>query len=195
MNVIFGGFLILGIVFFIGNANAGEFLTTVTAATSECGSFVLKLLFLTAFFSGIIEVGEEAGIVKLISKLLHPLLKRIFQTKNEKTLDRISVNIGANLLGIGNAATPSGLAAMQALDHEHKGRSYPSGDMCRFVLFNTCSVQLIPTTIAGLRAMAGSPAPFAIVLPVIGVSFSSLLLGLLLCQWLLQIRSKRRNEA
>ncbi len=193
MNVIFSGFLILGICFFLANGNPGALMTTITKATSDCGSFVLKLLFLTAFFSGIIQVGEDAGIVRKISKFLRPLLQRIFGTKNEKILDKISVNIGANLLGIGNAATPSGLAAMEELNREHKNRDYPSDDMCRFVLFNTCSVQLIPTTILGLRAMAGSPAPSAIVLPVIGVSFSSLCLGLLLCQWLLRIRKKRRS--
>lgn len=167
-------------------------MTTVSKATSDCGSFVLKLLFLTAFFSGIIQVGEEAGIVRMISKLLRPLLRRIFDTKRETTLDKISINIGANLLGIGNAATPSGLAAMQELNQENKNRIYPSDDMCRFILFNTCSVQLIPTTILGLRAMAGSATPAGIVLPVILVSFFSLALGFFLCQWLLRIRRGRQ---
>lgn len=191
MNIIFSLFLILGIGFFVANGNAGALMTTITKATSDCGSFVLKLLFLTAFFAGIIQVGEEAGIVRKISNLLQPLLKRIFDTKQETTLDKISVNIGANLLGIGNAATPSGLAAMQELNREHKNQNFPSDDMCRFLLFNTCSVQLIPTTILGLRAMAGSHSPSAIVLPVILVSFSSLLLGFLLCQWMLRIRNRR----
>lgn len=193
MNVIFSVFLILGIAFFIVNGNPGALMSTVTKATSDCGSFVLKLLFLTAFFSGVIQVGEDAGIVRKISKFLRPLLRLIFETKNEKILNKISVNIGANLLGIGNAATPSGLAAMEELNLEHQNRDYPSDDMCRFILFNTCSVQLIPTTILGLRAMAGSPSPSAIVLPVIGVSFSSLFLGLCLCQWFLRIRRKRSS--
>ena len=192
MNVIFSFFLIMGIGFFLANGNAGGLMTTITKTTSDCGSFVLKLLFLTAFFSGVIQVGEEAGIVRKLSKFLRPFLRRIFNTKCETTLDKISVNIGANLLGIGNAATPSGLAAMEELNREHKNRIYPSDDMCRFILFNTCSVQLIPTTILGLRAMAGSATPAGIVLPVILVSFSSLALGFFLCQWLLRIRRGRQ---
>lgn len=172
--------------------NIGQMLPVITEATGNCGSFVLKLLFLTAFFSGVIQMGEDAGLMQKISGFLHPLLKRIFETNNSKILKKISINISANLLGIGNAATPSGLAAMEALDEENNQSSHPSDDMCRFVLFNTCSIQLIPTTIMGLRAMAGSKNPAVIVLPVIMVSFFSLMTGLLLCNLLLKLNKKRK---
>ncbi len=191
MSYIFAFFLLSGIFFFAAQGNINQILSVITEATGNCGSFILKLLFLTAFFSGIIQIGEDAGIMQKISHLLHPLLKRIFETNNPKILEKISINISANLLGIGNAATPSGLATMEALNEENKQRPHPSNDMCRFVLFNTCSVQLIPTTIMGLRAIAGSKNPSVIVLPVILVSFLSLILGLLICNVILKLNQKR----
>lgn len=172
--------------------NISQMLPVITEATGNCGSFVLKLLFLTSFFSGVIQMGEDAGLMQKISSFLQPLLKRIFETNNPKILKKISINISANLLGIGNAATPSGLAAMEVLDEENNQSPHPSDDMCRFVLFNTCSIQLIPTTIMGLRAMAGSKNPAVIVLPVIMVSFFSLMTGLLICNLLLRLNKKRK---
>ena len=193
MSYIFSFFLLSGIFFFALQGNIHQILSVITEATGNCGSFILKLLFLTAFFSDIIQMGEDAGIMQKLSHLLHPLLKRIFQTDNPRILQKIAVNISANLLGIGNAATPSGLAAMEALDKENKQTSHLSGDMCRFVLFNTCSVQLIPTTIMGLRAMAGSESPSVIVLPVLLVSFLSLAFGLLICNIILKLNQKRSS--
>lgn len=192
MSYIFSFFLLSGILFFAMQGNIGQMLPVITEATGNCGSFVLKLLFLTAFFSGVIQMGEDAGLMQKISGFLQPLLKRIFETNNSKILKKISINISANLLGIGNAATPSGLAAMEVLDEENNQSSHPSDDMCRFVLFNTCSIQLIPTTIMGLRAMAGSKNPTVIVLPVIMVSFFSLITGLLICNLLLKLNKKRK---
>ena len=165
-----------------------EMMPLLTKTTAECGTFVIKLLFLTGFFSGIIKIGEDVGLTNKLSLLLRPLLNRIFKTKNSDTVNQIAVNISANMLGIGNAATPSGLSAMKKLDGENKKPSIPSDDMCRFILFNTCSLQLIPTTILGLRAMAGSKNPAVIIVPVIFVSLGSLAFGLLLCNWCLKKR-------
>ena len=151
--------------------------------------FCLAAYVSHSIFSGIIKIGEDIGLTQLLSKCLHPLLKRIFHTKSPETLQKIATNISANMLGIGNAATPSGLAAMQKLEEENNGSPVPSDDMCRFLLFNTCSVQLIPTTILGLRSMAGSQNPSAIIVPVIVVSLVSLTVGLLLCRWLLRLRN------
>lgn len=188
MNYIFSFFFLFGIICFGQSGNLRELFSVINKATADCGQFVLKLLFMTAFFSGIIKIGEDCGIVRKLSTLLHFFLKRIFQTKNQQTLDKIAMNISANMLGIGNAATPSGLAAMQALDSENDEKEHPSRDMCRFLLFNTCSVQLIPTTIFGLRAMAGSENPAVILLPVLIVSVGGLMFGLLLCHLLFRIQ-------
>lgn len=186
MNYVFSFFMILGIIFYLLTGRISELMNLITKTTADCGSFVLKLLFLTAFFSGILKIGEGVGITSFLKKLLSPLLGRIFDTKEEGTLNQISLNISSNMLGIGNAATPSGLLAMKKLDQENKKKEKPSKDMCRFLLFNTCSVQLLPTTILGLRAMAGSKNPSIILFPVIMVSITSLVLGLFFCNLILK---------
>lgn len=192
MGYVISFFWITGIIFLAINQNLGQLTGIIATATANCGSFVMKLLFLTAFFSGMIKIAEEIGLTGGLSKLLSPILVKIFQTKNPKALQKMSVNISANMLGIGNAATPSGLAAMEELDKEMKNDGNPTPDMCRFILFNTCSVQLIPTTVIGLRAMAGSSAPASVVIPVLITGFLGLVGAFLLCSLVL-FQKKRRN--
>ncbi len=174
------------------NQNLGQLTNIITTATANCGTFVIKLLFLTAFFSGMIKIAEEIGLTKWLSHLLSPILTKLFHTKNQAALQKISLNISANMLGIGNAATPLGLSAMEELDKEATKEGFASPDMCRFILFNTCSVQLIPTTVIGLRAMAGSASPSAVVIPVLITGFLGLMGALLLCKLALDYK-KRRN--
>ncbi len=188
MSYVFSFFLVMGTICYLLTGRISELMKVVTQTTSNCGTFVLQLMFLTAFFSGIIKIGEDIGLTRVLSKFLRPVLNRLFHTKSDSALQKIATNISANLLGIGNAATPSGLCAMKELDKENQESQLPSDDMCRFLLFNTCSVQLIPTTILGLRAMAGSNNSSVILLPVICVSITSLLVGLLLCNQLLRLR-------
>lgn len=191
MGYVISFFWITGIIFLAINQNLGELTSIITTATANCGNFVVKLLFLTAFFSGMVRIGEEIGFTKLLSRLLSPILRKLFCTKNKKALSHICMNISANMLGIGNAATPSGLSAMEELDKEVRQDGFPTPDMCRFILLNTCSVQLIPTTVIGLRAMAGSHIPSSVVLPILVTSILGLLGGLLLCRLALSYRERK----
>ena len=180
MNYIFTFFILLAVIFSFFTKTEGEIFKTITESTADCSFFVLKLMAVTAFFSGIIKVSEDSGIMKKLSFFVNIIIKRLFETKN--ALDKIALNITANIIGIGNAATPLGLNAMKELDKENNKADTPSYDMCKFVIFNTCSVQLIPTTILGLRAMAGSKNPTIIILPVIITSILSLISGLIICR-------------
>ena len=191
MGYVISFFWITGIIFLTINQNFGQLTNIITTATANCSTFVIKLLFLTAFFSGVIKIGEEIGLTKWLSRLLSPILTKLFHTKNQTALQKISMNISANMLGIGNAATPLGLSAMEELDKEAKKEGVPTPDMCRFILFNTCSVQLIPTTVIGLRAMAGSASPSAVVIPVLITGFLGLIGALLLCKLALDYRERR----
>ena len=191
MGYVISFFWITGIIFLAINQNLGQLTNIITTATANCGTFVLKLLFLTAFFSGMLKIAEEIGLTKWLSRLLSPILTKLFHTKNQAALQKISLNISANMLGIGNAATPLGLSAMEELDKETKKEGFPTPDMCRFILFNTCSVQFIPTTVIGLRAMAGSSSPSAMVIPVLITGFSGLVGALVLCKLILGYRERR----
>lgn len=179
MNIIISFFIIFSVVFCFVNKNSMDFFTVISTSLGNCGNLIFNLFFITAFYSGIMQAVKDSNMTEKIGYLIKLLTKKIFSTKNKEALEKITLNISANVLGIGNAATPMGLMAMKELSKEAID-DRPTYDMCKFMLFNTCSVQLVPTTVITLRAMAGSKAPSCIVLPVILTSFSSLIFGLLL---------------
>ena len=188
MNYIFTFFILLAVIFSFFTKTEGEIFKVISNSTADCAFFVLKLMAVTAFFSGMIKVAEDSGCIQKLSFLINIIVKKLFKTKG--AIDKISLNITANMIGIGNAATPLGLYAMKELDMENKKRDTPSYDMCKFIIFNTCSVQLIPSTILGLRAIADSHNPAIIILPVIITSILSLICGLLICKALYPYKIK-----
>lgn len=140
----------------------------VTLAISLAGSLCL--------WSGVGRLMEAGGITDLLSRLLRPVLFRLFPAarKDAQLRNALSGNICANLLGLGNAATPMGIRAAKGLT-EHNSPN----QLCRLVVLNTASIQLIPTTVAAVRSSLGCRTPFDILLPVWITSFCSAGLGLL----------------
>lgn len=139
----------------------------VTLAISLAGSLCL--------WSGIGQLMEAAGLTGLLSRLLRPVLFRLFPgTKTDEELrNALSGNICANLLGLGNAATPMGIRAAKRLKEHHAPEQ-----LSRLVVLNTASIQLIPATVAAVRASLGCDSPFDILLPVWITSFCSAGMGL-----------------
>lgn len=121
----------------------------------------LSLLGTICFWSGIMEIASVSQFTKILSKLFRPLTKILFKglDATSSALDAICMNMSANFLGLGNAATPLGITAMQKLQQISSNKQVASDHMITFVVLNTCSIQLIPTTIAALRLNAGSQKP------------------------------------
>ena len=144
----------------------------ITLAISMAGSVCL--------WTGVGRVMERAGITGLLSRLIRPLLKRVFPaTETDPGLARdLSTNICANFLGLGNAATPMGIRAAQRLA-QHSSAGIASDELCRLVVLNTASIQLIPANVAAIRASLGCLAPFDILPAVWVTSLCSAGLGLL----------------
>ena len=141
----------------------------ITLGISMAGAFCL--------WSGVGNLMEKAGFTGLLAKLMRPLLQFIFPSAKEdpQLAGSLSANICANFLGLGNAATPMGIQAAQRLA---KGRSDAGGELCRLVVLNTASIQLIPATVAAVRASLGCQTPFDILPAVWVTSFCSAGLGL-----------------
>ncbi len=139
----------------------------------------ITLLGAMCFWNGISEIASLSGFNKIIDKILSPVIKLIFP-KYSKTsaASAISANITANLLGLGNAATPLGIEAMRRMK-EANGSDTADSEMVRFVIINSAAITLIPTTVASLRAAAGSEDPFSILIPVWITGIVSLTVGLL----------------
>ena len=139
----------------------------------------LTLAGMMAFWNGMMSVLREAGLIRRLSRLARPLLRLFFpDAASGVGAEEICANMTANLLGLGNAATPAGVRAACTL-HRLDGGEAASDELCRLVVLNTASVQLLPTTTASLRAALGAAAPFDILPAVWLASLLSVSAGLL----------------
>lgn len=145
---------------------------------AQAVSFVITTGGAVCLWCGVMEVMAESGISAALSRALRPVLKRLFPNAaaHPDIMDALSANVSANLLGLGNAATPMGVKAAQGM--ARLSGSTASDELCLLVVINTASIQLIPTTTAALRAAFGASSPFDI-LPAVWVSSAvSVLCGL-----------------
>ena len=182
MKWIFTGLVLLSIVF---GACSGHINEVSNAAISDCSSavtLVLKLMGSICLWSGLMKVAQQSKLTDQISRLLSPFTNLIFRglPKNSPAFSFISMNITANLLGLGNAATPLGIAAMKALAEEQppEKRHTASSHMISFVVLNTASIQLLPTTIALLRLEYGASNPLDVLPAILASSVVSVVCGL-----------------
>lgn len=169
------------------------------AALSSCTDAVTLMLTLAGaicLWSGIMRIAQKSGLTMLLAKLLSPLLRRLFKgiDTGGKAMQYIILNLTSNLLGLGNASTPFGIAAMRELEKEEKTDEKASDNMILFVVLNTASLQLIPTTVAALRLKNGSNAPMEILPCVWAVSVVCVILTVTAAKLLARVSRKRGNN-
>ena len=158
----------------------------VAAAAVEGAQAAVELCVSIAgmlcLWTGVMEVMRRSGLAEGLSRLLRPVLSVLFpQVSGDRgVMDSISANVSANLLGLGNAATPLGIEAVRRMERKSPGTA--SDAMCMLVVCNTASIQLIPTTVASVRAAAGSTAPFDILPAVWLASALSVGVGIAACK-------------
>lgn len=141
---------------------------------------IMQIFPLMALWMGIMNIAKKSGLLKKISIFISPLLLKIFPEipKGHESLGLISSNIIANLFGLGNAATPFGIKAMQSMQELNKNKDTATKSMITFLVINTCGLTLVPTTLISLRMMQDSVNPTNIVTPCFITTFLSLLIGL-----------------
>jgi len=129
----------------------------------------ISLIAIITFWLGIMKLAEEAGLVKALAWIMRPVMNFVFPSvpKNHPAMGAMILNLSANILGLGNAATPMGLIAMRELQKLNRGHDTASDAMCTFLALNTSCITLIPTTIIGIRLLYGSADPTGIVGPTI----------------------------
>ena len=155
----------------------------VAAAAMEGAAAAVELCLSMAgvlcLWMGVMEVMRRSGLSEGLSRLLRPLLKQLYPdfARDREVMDSISANVSANLLGLGNAATPLGIQAARRMSRRTPGVA--SDSLCMLVVCNTASIQLIPTTVASVRAAAGCAAPFDILPAVWLASALSVTVGIL----------------
>ncbi|BAF59822.1 MAG: spore maturation protein [Pelotomaculum sp.] len=169
VNYVWLGMIVFGIIV----AGARGDIETVTKAALDGANSAVKisigLIAIITFWLGIMKLAEEAGLVRALAWLVRPAMRFLFPSvpKDHPAMGAMVMNLSANILGLGNAATPMGLIAMRELQKLNQGRDVASDAMCTFLALNTSCVTLIPTTIIGIRVLYGSADPTEIVGPTI----------------------------
>ncbi len=164
MNYVFPIMLVLSFICAAVTGQMKELSASVIEGGTNAVNLLMRLVSMLCLWGGIMEIADRAGVTRAVSKVLNPVIKLIFpRLKREKAaLEAISMNITANILGLGNAATPLGLEAMRRLQQINPDTSVASDEMVVFVVMNTAAMHIIPTTVATLRGQYGSQSPMSI---------------------------------
>lgn len=171
--------LIGGIIYTSVTQDGDTLVIILTNGISKAFELFITLAPIMCFWSGIMEICEKSGMTKIISRLLSPITGLLFgkTQKNSTAMKKISMNMSANMLGMGNAATPLGLSAMSELDRLNPTPEVASHAMCMFIVINTASIQLIPSSVIALRSQMGSTAPSDILVPTLITTLCAFMVG------------------
>lgn len=173
---------LISFVYAVFSGNISSLTNAVIDGASQSVQLSLELCGMSCLWCGIMQVFKDAGILEQVCKFLSPVLSLIFPESWKSGIGKseITAAISANLLGIGNAATPYALSAMRELDRINPYPHATSCDMAAFVILGTSSLNIAPTTLITLRRAAGSAEPYSIIIPVWICSLSCAILGIIL---------------
>ncbi len=180
INYIFGLFFITGIIYsFITNTNISE---EMLLASSNSIELIFSIIPVICLWLGIMNIAKKSGLLDKLAKMLTPILKIIFPEipQNSPCFSYIGSNIMMNMLGLGNAATPFGLKAIKEMQEFNDKKDTASRSMITFLVLNTASVTIMPTTIISLRMLYGSVSPESIIPYIIITSSLSCIIGLII---------------
>lgn len=182
INIIWFILIFTGFMYSLLTGNVSNLNQSILNSSKEAFNLILELMPIMVLWMGLLNIAENGGILKIVTKLLLPFLKIIFPNlpENSKSLDYISNNIAANMLGLGSAATPFGLKAMQELQKDNPKKDTATKEMITFLVLNTSGVTIIPTTVIAMRSMYHSISPESIIVTSLLATISSTTFGLLL---------------
>ena len=167
-----------------------SFSLSILDAGKQSIQIMIALAGALLFWMGLLRVAEAAGIISILARLMRPFLRIIFPSipRNHPVFGWIASNISANMLGVGNAATPIGIQAMKELQTLNPHTHRPSAAMCTFVILNTAGVTLLPSTMISLRSTFGSSDPNGIIIPSLIVTATACISALLVDRLLQRVR-------
>ena len=187
LNILWPAFIILSFIYAIFSGRINEINNGIFTSVADAVELSITFLGTICLWNGIMEIAKKTTLMERITKLLRPLINYLFPElkKNEKAKQEISLNMVANIMGLGNAATPLGLKAMKTMQKDNKKKDTLTNSMLMFIVINTASLQLIPTNVIAIRMSLGSENPTSIILPVwiatiiaavVGVFFTKILI-------------------
>ncbi len=180
LNIIWPLFIIISFLYGIFSGRVNELNEAVFQSVSDAVQLSITFLGTICLWNGIMEIVKKTTLIHKLTKLLNPFMKFLFPDLkyNEQAKAEISMNIIANILGLGNAATPLGLKAMKTMQKDNPNKEVLSDAMAMFIVLNTASLQLIPTNVIAIRTSLGSSHPTQIIFPVWIATFIAALVGI-----------------
>lgn len=168
LNFLWPIFIIVSFVYAFISGNVDKVNNSIFESTKSAVDLSITLLGTTCLWNGIMEIATKTSMIDKLAKVLQPIIKFLFpEMKKENNVNKeIAMNIIANIFGLGNAATPTGLKVMKSLQKENQNKDTISNSMAMFIVINTASLQLIPTTVIAIRSSMGSQNPTKIIIPV-----------------------------
>lgn len=192
LNYLWAGMIAAGILWGAFYGNLAAVTDGALESTKEAVTLCLTMLGIMSFWCGILKIGEEAGLIESMTKKMKPVIRFLFPRipEGHPAASYISTNMIANMLGLGWAATPAGLKAMEELEKLEEERRRIKGvpkqtandEMCTFLIINISSLQLIPINMIAYRSQYGSMDPAAIVGPALAATAVSTLVGVIFCK-------------
>lgn len=197
LNIIWLGMIVISVIVGVIEGRIDEVVRAVAESAKLGFEISLGLVGIMCLWLGIMSIATESGLIKLLGKLLRPILIRLFPDipTEHPAMGAIAMNIAANMLGLANAATPFGLQAMkelQALNHQAK---VATNSMCTFLAINTSSVQLIPATAIAYLAANGSTNPTSIVFSSLIATIASTAVAIISVKQLAKLPMFRTSKA
>lgn len=189
MNGIWGGMLLMGIIYGVMTGRTEAVSAAVLDSSRDAVTLCITMLGITGLWMGLMQIAQDGGAVSVISAKMKPLIRFLFPgiPENHPASGAITLNFAANFLGLGWAATPAGLQAMKELEalREQKGREAgtASDEMCAFLILNISSLQLIPVTVIAYRSQYHSADPAVITGPAIAATAVSTAAAVLFVKW------------
>ena len=195
LNLVWPIFIIISFSYAIFSGNLQNLNSSIFDSVESAVNLSITMLGNMCLWSGIINVAANTNIMKMMNKMLKPIIRFLFPEirENKKAQSEISMNMVANILGLGNAATPLGLKAMETLQEENKNKQELSNSMIMLIVINTASIQIIPTTIIAIRSSLGAENPTSIIVPVWIATICAAIVGVTVTKLLIKYSNKREN--
>lgn len=180
LNYIWFGLLVIGVIAGVLTGNTQAVTDAAISNAETAVELAIGLIGVMALWLGLMKIAEEAGLVQLIGKWLRPVMKRLFPEvpEDHPAMGSMVMNFAANILGLGNAATPLGIKAMKELQELNEEKDTASNSMCMFLAINTSSITLVASSVIAYRAAAGSANPSEIIGPTLVATIVSTIVAI-----------------
>ncbi len=193
LNIVWPIFIIISFSYAIFFGNLNSLNAEIFSSLENAIKLSINLLGTICLWTGIMQIASKTSVIDKLTSFLRPIIRYLFPDlkKKPKIQKEISMNMIANILGLGNAATPLGLKAMKSMQEENEDKDVLSDSMAMFIVINTASIQIIPTTVIAIRNSLGSANPTSIVFPVWIATICAAICGIIAVKILIKVTKKR----